>query len=152
MTGKATIFGVDGDIKFEAEAIIPLKATSLSFGVSATNTEMLDGAGEVRGIHTTNVRKTIRLGMVVRATTQALALQTMKRTQTAPVKVNLAKFPHNTTESTGEVGEDLNGDWVMMPGGFGIEFSEGASEAKLSLELFQTVGGNSTANLTTALS
>lgn len=127
MTGRASIFGIAGDLTYSGLAVAAdHNVNEFSDTHEANVTENKNGSGELIGIYVADQRLRCTISFFPDSSTLDGAKGSMKL-PSIPAKVVLSNFPDTSTPSL-----QLNGDWIYA-GGAQRAFSEGQARFTLPL-------------------
>lgn len=107
--GTASVYGIDGTIKFVATAIAAI-ADSLEHEQAATVDEFKNGTNQLLGFYKSDERLVVDLTLIPKAATLDLAKKGLAFPD-APSKINLSGFPEDAALSL-----KINGDYIYVSG------------------------------------
>lgn len=129
MTGRASIFGIAGDLTYSGLAVAAdHNVSEYSDSHESNVTENKSGSGELIGFHVADTRIRATINFFPDSSTVDGAKAAAKL-PAVPSKVTLSNFPDTSTPSL-----SINGDWIYA-GGASRTFSEG--QARITLPIFK---------------
>jgi len=141
-TGTATIWGIDGTVKFSGAAR-KIDVQSATLQDNATVDEFLNGRGQLLGFNARDQRLSVTIEMFPKGATTAEALTGLTRPGVLS-KVELSGFTNYDA--------DLNGDWIYLGG---CTKAASAGQTRLTLPLIKPLdlpAGVTVTTLTTTVS